>query len=171
MICKMSLICLTFAPMKTVLNYFLLLFLFGMQANAQVKCPANFDGKSFEVIKNEMARHKGETVAFDATVAEIGKGYNNIPYFSVRLENGALLWIASMVSDKYVVKGAKLRLVGYIDMVQADDAIASQFNQSGYHIRVFAMLDHKTKQLQISNAFDKEVKDWLGGKIPSDLGK
>lgn len=147
-------------------------FLFGIQSGAaQVKCPANFDGKSFEVIKNEMEKHQGETIAFDATVAEIRNGYNNIPYFSVRLDNGALLWIASMVSDKYVANRAKLRLVGYIDLVQADDAIASQYNQSGYHVRVFAMLDHKTKQLQASNAFDKEVKDWLGGKIPADLGK
>lgn len=157
--------------MKTILKYFTVLFLFGSQASFSQKCPANFDGQSFEIIKNEMARHKGETVAFDAEVVTIKKGYNDIPYFSARLDNGALLWISSMVSDKYVIKGAKLRLVGYIDLVEADDEIANQFNQSGYHIRVFAMLDHKTKQLQISNAFDKEVKAWLDGKIPPDLGK
>ena len=155
--------------MKTSLLY-LLLFVAGIQLAVAQKCPANFDGRSFETIRNEMPRHKGETIAFDGKVAQINKGYNDIPYFSVTLDDGNVLWISSMVSDKYVIKGAKLRLIGYIELVQADDEIAKQFNQSGYHVRVFAMLDHKTKQLQISNAFAKEVKDWLAGNIPADLG-
>lgn len=155
--------------MKTI--YCILLFFGWASACSQTKCPVNFDGKSFELIRGEIQKHQGETVAFDAVVTEIHKGYNDIPYFRVRLENGALLWIASMVSDKYVAKDAKLRLLGYIDLVQTDDEIASGLNQDGFHIRVFAMLDHKSKQLQIANVFDAEVKQWLAGNIPADLGK
>ena len=140
-------------------------------SSAQTKCPTNFDGKSFVKIKYDMDKHNGETVAFDSEVSEIRKGYNDIPYFKVKLENGEELWIASVVSDKYVVKGAKLRLIGYIELVQADDEIARQFNRTGYHVRVFAMVDHKTKQLQSSNAFDQEVKQWLGGQFPADLNR
>ncbi len=165
---------ITFAAMKKTILYpaLLVLVFFGCPpAMAQTKCPANFDGKSFDLIRNEIQKHQGETVAFDAVVSEVKKGYNDIPYFSVRLENGSELWIASMVSDKYVAKDAKLRLLGYIDLVQADDEIASKYNQDGFHIRVFAMLDHKTKQMQMANVFEAEVKLWLAGKIPSDLGK
>jgi len=156
--------------MKQKHFYFLLAFaFFGMLKNFAQTCPANFDGKSFEVIKNEIQKHQGETVAFDGEVLEIMKGYNDIPYFSIRLENGDELWISSLVSDKYVVKGAKLRLLGYIEMVASDDEIARQYNTAGYHIRVFAILDHVTKQIQMSNAFQAEIKVWLSGKIPPDL--
>lgn len=140
-------------------------------AFSQTKCPVNFDGKSFDLIRGEIQKHQGETVAFDAVVTEIQKGYNDIPYFSVRLENGAQLWIASMVSGKYVIKDTKLRLLGYIDLVQAGDEIAGRYNQDGFHIRVFAMLEYKSKQMQIANVFDAEVKQWLAGKIPADLGQ
>lgn len=146
-----------------------LLFFFAIQSMLAQKCPVNFDGKSFDLIHSEMAEHKGELVAFDGTVVDIKRGYNDIPYFCVRLDNGEMLWIDSMVSDKYVVIGAKLRMIGYIDLVQLGDEIATQFNQTGYHVRIFAMLDHKSKQLQSANAFDKEVKEWLGGKFPADL--
>lgn len=156
--------------MKPKHYYLLLAFVFfGFQKNLAQTCPANFDGKSFEVIKTEVQKHQGETVAFDGEVVAIMKGYNDIPYFSIKLENGDMLWIASMVSDKYVVKGATLRLLGYIEMVESDDEIARKYNMAGYHIRVFAILDHVTKQIQMSNAFHAEVKLWLSGKIPADL--
>ncbi len=149
---------------------FLLFFLFGITvASAQKTCPSNFDGTSLSAIKSKIKKHKGETVAFDAEVVEVKQGYNDIPYFSVKLDNGEMLWVSSMVSDKYVKPKAKLRLLGYLDLVQKDDVIAMQYNNSGYHIRVFAMLDHTTKQMQISNAFENEVKDWVAGSIPKDI--
>ena len=135
---------------------------------AQKPCPTNVDGKSFSNLKSNVRKHVGETVAFDAEVLAVKSGYNDIPYFSATLENGEVIWIASMVSDKYVKPKAKLRLLGYIDLVQSDDAIARQYNDSGFQIRVFAMLDHSTKQMQISNAFESEVKIWIAGSIPSN---
>lgn len=135
---------------------------------AQKPCPTNFDGKSLLVIQSKIKKHIGQTIAFDAEVVEIQSGYNDIPYFRVKLDNNEMLWIASMVSDKYVKAKAKLRLLGYIDVVQNDDVIAHRYNDSGYQIRVFAMLDHATKQMQLSNAFESEVKEWIAGTIPKD---
>ena len=148
----------------------LLFFLSGMAVvSAQKTCPSNFDGKSLVAIKDKIKKHQGETVAFDAEVVEVKQGYNDIPYFKVTLDNGEMLWISSMVSDKYVKPKAKLRLLGYIDLVQKDDAIANKYNYSGFQVRVFAMLDHTTKQMQISNAFENEVKQWVAGSIPDDI--
>ena len=147
---------------------FVLIFFFVCATEAQKPCPTNVDGKSFSKLKSKVRKHVGETVAFDAEVLAVKSGYNDIPYFSATLENGEVIWIASMVSDKYVKPKAKLRLLGYIDLVQSDDAIARQYNNSGFQIRVFAMLDHSTKQMQISNAFESEVKIWVAGSIPSN---
>lgn len=148
----------------------LLFFLSGMAVvSSQKTCPSNFDGKSLVAIKGKIKKHQGETVAFDAEVVEVKQGYNDIPYFKVTLDNGEMLWISSMVSDKYVKPKAKLRLLGYIDLVQKDDAIANKYNYSGFQVRVFAMLDHTTKQMQISNAFENEVKQWVAGSIPDDI--
>lgn len=148
----------------------LLFFLCGMAVvSAQKTCPSNFDGKSLVAIKDKIKKHQGETVAFDAEVVEVKQGYNDIPYFKVTLDNGEMLWISSMVSDKYVKPKVKLRLLGYIDLVQKDDAIANKYNHSGFQVRVFAMLDHTTKQMQISNAFENEVKQWVAGSIPDDI--
>lgn len=147
----------------------LLLILIGTcTAAAQKPCPTNFDGKAFLSIQNKIKKHIGETIAFDGEVVEIQEGYNDIPYFLVKLDNNETLWIASMVSNKYVKLKAKLRLLGYIDVVKNDDAIARQYNDSGYQVRVFAMLDHATKQMQLSNSFESEVKEWVAGLIPKN---
>lgn len=146
----------------------LLIFFFVCSTAAQKPCPTNFDGKAFLSVQSKIKRHIGETIAFDGEVVEIQSGYNDIPYFRVKLDNNETLWIASMVSDKYVKLKAKLRLLGYIDVVKKDDAVAQQYNYSGYQIRVFAMLDHTSKQMQLSNSFESEVKEWVAGLIPKD---
>lgn len=135
---------------------------------AQKGCPKNFDGKALLEVKKKLRKHIGETVAFDAEVIEVGSGYNDIPYFHVRMDNGEMVWIASMITGKLTARGTHLRLLGYIDKVQEDDEIALRYNKDGFQIRVFAMLDHLSKQLQMSNAFKAETDEWLAGKIPKN---
>lgn len=135
----------------------------------KVKCPRNFDAKKFALVQKDAANHQGEAVAFDAEVVSIEKGYNDKPYFQACFENGDTIWIASMITGNYVTVGRKLRLLGYIDPVAADDEIGQRYNKGGLQVRVFAILDHESKSLQMSDAFSREAKDWLEGIMPKNL--
>lgn len=135
---------------------------------SQKSCPRNFDGKDLIEVKKKVRKHIGEIVAFDAEVIEVGSGYNDIPYIHVKLDNGEMLWVASMMSAKLTAKGTKLRLLGYIDEVKPDDEIALLYNKDGLQVRAFAMLDHLSKQMQLSNAFEAEAKLWLSGTMPKN---
>ncbi len=135
----------------------------------KVKCPRNFDAKKLALVQKDAAKHKGETVAFDAEVVSIEKGYNDKPYFMACFENGDTVWIASMITGNYVTVGRKLRLLGYIDPVAADDEIGHRYNKGGIQVRVFAILDLESKSLQMSDAFNAEAKEWLDGIMPKNL--
>lgn len=135
----------------------------------KVKCPRNFDAKKLALVQRDVAKHKGETVAFDAEVVSIEKGYNDKPYFMACLENGDTVWIASMITGNYVTVGRKLRVLGYIDPVAADDEIGQRYNKGGIQVRVFAILDLESKSLQMSDAFNVEAKEWLEGIMPKNL--
>ena len=149
-----------------------LIFFFGMYNTdaqiSQTKCPRNFDGKKLAAVTKDIRKHKGETVAFDAEVVLIKKGYNDKPYFEVKLATGETLWIASMITGNYVTIGRKLRLLGYIGIVANDDEIGNKYNEGGIQIRTFAILDLETKNLQISDAFNNEVKQWMDGVMPKN---
>lgn len=131
-----------------------------------VGCPRNLDGKSFVTLKNKMPTGKGNTVAFDAEVLRIEKGFNDKPYFEVKFDNGETIWISSMIVGNYVAKGRKLRILGYIDAVAPDDEIGKKYNAGGLQVLAFALLDLESKNLQMSDAFNGEAKEWLAGRIP-----
>lgn len=152
--------------------YTLLVLLFTFAAftalQAQKGCPKNFGGTALLEVKKKVKNHMGETVAFDAEVIESGSGYNDIPYFRVKLDNGEMVWIASMISGRLTAKGTHLRILGYIDEVGSDDEVALRYNKDGFQIRAFAMLDHLSKLMHRSNAFQAETQAWLSGKIPKN---
>jgi hypothetical protein len=156
-------------PMKYPATLLMSLLLFSGVVHAQTpqtKCPRNFEGKNLPAVKQNLKKRKGDTVAFDAEVISIEKGYNDKPYFRVKFASGDTVWIASMITGNHVRLGRKLRLLGYIDAVDTDDEIALKYNTEGIQVRVFAILDIESKNLQISDAFDKEAKEWLAGIIP-----
>ena len=155
--------------MKYIVYIVPLIFFVTTILNAQTsltKCPRNLDGKKWAAIQKDPQKHKGETVAFDAEVLLIEEGYNEKPYFEVKLDTGETIWIASMIVGNYVALNRKLRLLGYVDVVASDDEIGSKYNKGGIQIRTFAILDLQTKSLQISDAFDAEVKQWMDGVMP-----
>jgi hypothetical protein len=135
----------------------------------KVKCPRNFDSKKYALVQKDAAKHQGETVAFDVQVESIEKGYNEKPYFKACFESGDTIWIASMITGNYVTVGRKLRLLGYLDPVAADDEIGNRYNKGGIQVRVFAILDLESKSIQISDSFDKEVKEWMDGIMPKNV--
>ena len=129
-------------------------------------CPRNFDGKTFLAIKKMIKKEVGKTVAFDAEVVAVEKGYNDLPYFSVKLDNNESLWIRSMMSNINVNPGHKLRILGYLAVVQADDEIGTAYNKNGVEVRAFAILDMQTKALDYSDVFEREALLWKSGKVP-----
>lgn len=130
-------------------------------------CPRNFDGKAFAKIKKEIKKHDGDTVAFDVEVLKTAFGYNDKPYFQGKMDNGETLWVSSMVSNSDATVGKKLRVLGYLDIVNADDEIGKKYNKGGIQVLAFAILDTETKQLHFSDAFEKEALSWKsGGFIP-----
>ena len=126
-------------------------------------CPRNLDGKAFTTIKKDIAKHDGDTIAFDVEVIKTEAGYNEKPYFQGQLDNGERLWISSMVSDSDVAIGRKLRVLGYLHRVHADDEIGKKYNKGGIQVLAFALLNTETKQLHFSDAFEKEALLWKSG--------
>lgn len=150
-----------------VLPIMLFIGIFHLKAQTpQTKCPRNFDARKLAIVQKDAQKHRGETVAFDAEVVTIEKGYNDKPYFKAKFETGETVWIASMITGNYVTVGRRLRLLGYIDPVSDDDEIGKRYNAGGIQVRTFAILDLESKSLQISDAFDKEVKLWMDGIMP-----
>jgi len=129
-------------------------------------CPRNFDGKAFLASKKTKKKEIQKTVAFDAEVVTVEKGYNDLPYFKVKLDNGEPLWIRSMMSNVNVNIGHKLRILGYLAKVQPDDEIGMTYNKNGVEVRAFAILDTQTKKLDYADVFEREALLWKSGKIP-----
>lgn len=129
-------------------------------------CPRNFDGKALVTTKKTIKKDIQKTVAFDAEVLSVEKGYNDLPYFSVKLDNGELLWIHSMMANINVNPGHKLRILGYLTVVQPDDEIGMTFNKNGVEVRAFAILDMESKELDYADVFEREALLWKSGKIP-----
>lgn len=129
-------------------------------------CPRNFDGKAFLASKKTIKKEIQKTVAFDAEVVAVEKGYNDLPYFRVKLDNNESLWIRSMMSNINVDPGHKLRILGYLAVVQADDEIGMAYNKNGVEVRAFAILDMQTKALDYSDVFEREALLWKSGKVP-----
>lgn len=144
--------------------------LFLMQNNYAQKvsnsCPRNLDGKAYLDLKKSIKKDFNKTVSFDAEVVTVEKGYNGFPYFKVKLDNGQPLWISSMMSNINAVVGQKLRILGYLTLVQSDDAIGMTYNKNGVEVRAFAILDTQTKKLNYADVFEREALLWKSGTIP-----
>jgi len=152
---------------KLLLFFLVAIGNFSLQAQKPSKgCPRNFDGKKLISVQKEIKKHEGEIVAFDAEVTKIEIGFNDKPYFEVRLDNGTKLWIASMMANQTLAVKRKARILGYLNQVKSDDEIGRKFNKNGIQVLAFAILDIETKQLNYSDAFDEEAKLWKNGRVP-----
>lgn len=154
--------------MKYKIVFFVLFLFLGIVANAQTpskSCPRNFDSKALIALKKSAKKNTDSVVAFDAVVKRIEKGYSDRPYFEVGLDRETI-WVASMMGSHSTHVGQKIRILGYIGKVQKDDEIGMLYNKKGIQVRAFAILDTATKQLNFSDAFEKEAKLWQSGNIP-----
>lgn len=72
------------------------------------------------------------------------------------------------MTSGYEKIGAKLRLLGYFSKVEVDD-IGNKYNKDGYHILAFVVIDLATKQIAMLTGADKQVQEWIDGKVPIGL--
>ena len=124
-------------------------------------CPINFVGKDLGRIK----KLNGEIVAFNGLVTKVYFAHNNKPYYEVKLEGGNTIWIASLVNSGYEKEGKFLRVLGYVSEVKNDE-FAKKYNNTGYHILVFGVIDIGTKQMAMLPGSELQIKEWIKGKIP-----
>jgi hypothetical protein len=123
--------------------------------------PTNFTGKDLKKIK----KLDGEIIAFNGLVTKVYSGYNDKPYYEVKLEGGNTVWIASLVNSGYEKEGKIIRLLGYVSKVENDE-VAKKYNKTDYHILVFCVIDMYSKQMAMMLGSELQVKEWMNGKIP-----
>lgn len=124
-------------------------------------CPTNFTGKDLKKIK----KLNGKIIAFNGLVTGVHSAHNDKPYYQVKLEGGNTIWIASLVNSGYEKEGKIIRLLGYISEV-GDDDFAKKFNQTGYQILAFCVIDMDSKQMVMMPGSELQVKEWMNGTIP-----
>lgn len=125
-------------------------------------CPTNFTG----IDVGKLDKLNGEIVAFNGLVSHVYSAHNGKPYYEVKLEGGNTIWIASLVTSGYEVKGNILRILGYVSKVENDE-FAAKYTKSDYHILAFCIIDMKTKQMAMLPGAELQVKHWMNGEIPS----
>ncbi|MFC6999964.1 hypothetical protein [Rufibacter roseus] len=130
--------------------------------SSAIPCPTNFTG----IDAGKLNKLNGEIVAFNGLVSKVYSAHNDKPYYEVKLEGGNTIWIASLVTSGYEVKGNILRILGYVAKVE-NDGIAAKYNKSNYHILAFCIIDMKTKQMAMLPGVELQVKQWIAGEIPT----
>jgi hypothetical protein len=135
---------------------------------AQNACPVNFGDKQLKTAKLGMKKWDGKIVASNVEVIQVEKGYLDKPYYKVKLEDGGQFWVGSLVTSGYEKTGAKLRLLGYFSMLEKDE-IGNKYNNDGFHILAFVVIDLATKQMAMIPGSDKQVKEWMNGRVPIGL--
>ncbi|MGL1889399.1 MAG: hypothetical protein OCD76_22985 [Reichenbachiella sp.] len=134
-------------------------------SSAQNPCPTNFVTNDLKKVKKNLDKWNGQIVAFNAMVEEVQKGYQDKPYYSVKLEGGGQIWIASLVTSGYETKGSILKILGYVGKT-GNDELAVKYNKSGFHVLALSVIDMTTKQLSMVPGSELQVKDWMNGQIP-----
>src|SRR5690606_35530723 len=154
----------------------ILIFLTFITLNSfgQKNFPINTDGSIVDTInvyknKNRIKELEGKFFAFDAKIIEIHKAHQGKPYYLVEFTNGNRIWIASLIKSGYEKEGNVLRILGILSQINEDDKIANKYNDTKYHILLFALVDIESKQASMLPAAEEQGKEWMNGKIPDDL--
>ena len=157
---------------RNILNIVMLIFC--LNTFGQKNFPTNVDGSIVDSIynyknNNRLKELEGKFYAFDAKIIEIHKAHKGKPYYQVEFTNGNRIWIASLIKSGYEKEGKYLRILGILSQISNDDKIASKYNETKFHILLFALVDIESKQASMLPAAEEQGKEWMNGKIPNDL--
>lgn len=151
---------------KTLITTVIVLLFTITNIKAQNACPINFENKQLKIAEHNIKNWNGKIIACNVEVIQVEKGYIDKPYYKVKLEDGGQFWVGSLVTSGYEKIGAKLRLLGYFSKVEKED-IGNKFNKDDFHILAFVVIDLSTKQMSMLPGAEKQVEEWINGKIPS----
>jgi len=135
-----------------------------LSGNAQNPFPINFSSRDLKKLKRNPHKWNGQIIAFDAEVIEIKKGYHDKPYYKAKIDNEEL-WIASMISSGYEIKGNMVRILGYVTEIEDNDFV-NEYHDLGFHILTFGVINLKTKQVAMFPGSEMQIKEWKNGKVP-----
>lgn len=127
--------------------------------------PTNFESKNLKKLKKNIDQWHGEIIAFDALVLDVKKGYQDKPYYKVRLLGGEEIWIASLVKSGFEKKDNILRILGYVSKIEDFD-IAEDYHKDKFHILAFGVIDMNSKGLSMLPGSEMQIKEWKNGKVP-----
>lgn len=137
-----------------------------VQASRSAKAfPTNFDSKEYKQARKRPEEWNGKIVALDGEILEVKYPLPNKPYLKVRMGDGQVIWIGSMVSSSYDKVGNHVRFLGYFSVTSKDD-FSGTYHDFGFHIVAFGEIDHRTKQLAMLPGSESQIKEWSAGQIP-----
>ena len=130
--------------------------------------PTNFESKDLKLLKKHIKQWHGTIIAFDALVLDVKKGYQEKPYYKVRLHGGEEIWIASLINSGFEKKDNILRILGYVSKIEDFD-IAEDYHKDKFHILAFGVIDMNSKGLSMFPGSEMQIKEWKNGKVPIGL--
>lgn len=128
-------------------------------------CPVNLDGKLLKTLDASPHSYFGNIYACNGEVLQVVIWYNNWPYYQLRLENGARLWVSGQFNTGLEVVGAKLRVLGYFEKAPARFK-PEKTNPDSYHLLGFAILNTDNRQFVVKPGKESLAQQWLDGKVP-----
>ncbi len=153
-----------FLKISGLITFVLILSLTSVKA--QKPFPVNFNDTDLKVAKNDISNWDGKIIACTVEVLQVEKGPVDKPYYKVKLEEGGQFWIGGLVKSGYEKAGAQLRLLGYFSSIQKEDTLSLKFNQDGFHMLAFAVIDLVTKQMAMMPGTNIQVNEWKNGSVP-----
>ena len=147
----------------------ILLLLFSIHCNAQESFPINFTSDSLRIAIQNINNWNGKIISLKGEITTIKKGYENKPYFLIKLGDSLSIWAGFLLNtnkNDIRIKDT-VKILGYFTKVNSDDKVAKKYNKSNFHVLCFAILNLRNKKLLYHPGANKQVSIWARGKIPN----
>src|SRR5690554_1776904 len=97
--------------------------LFGQSVESTISAneksfPTNINEGNFKKLK----KFDGKIVAFDGVIEQIENSRNNTPFYKLRIGENKYLWTVLMFKNDKNKIGDKIRVVGYLSPLEANEA-------------------------------------------------
>lgn len=138
-----------------------------VQSTQENAFPTNFNSKEYRQARKRPEEWNGKIVALDGEILDVKYPAPNKPYLKVRMGDGQVIWIGSMVNSQYDKVGNSVRFLGYFSVTSKDD-FAGNYHDLGFHILAFGEIDLRTKQLAIMPGTDSQIREWSAGRIQKE---
>ena len=157
--------------MKKILSFivFALTFLdlFGQSTSSTTKAneksfPINLSGDNFKKLK----KFDGKVVAYDGIIENIENSRNNTPFYKLKISDTNYLWTVLMFKNDANKIGDKIRVVGYLRLVEPSE-IEKKYLDGKFMVIAFGLIDFDSSNFLFLGGAGQQKQEWIDGKIPS----